>query len=351
MKILMVADLHFGVRAENLAVDSYFEQVFKNWFFPLVDREKPDLIMDLGDVFDRRKFINFQILHNCRRYYFDEIAARNLGYIVTVGNHDTYFKNTNDVNALDLVLKDYGGVVVYREPEHMTIDGRRFLLFPWIPSGDHTKWDHALASTNADIVVGHLDVAGVDTGHGVIDDGAYGPSAFDQFRLVLSGHIHKRHKYKNINYLGTMCDLVWPDYNVMKGVHTLDTETLDIKFHPNPLKLHHRLVYSDRDGEIAPSVSNVKGRFVQVIVDHKEDGAAFSKWMDNLEAAGPASIFVREMLPAAITSYGDLEENRMDDTPSILRKAATAFPEGKREAIENTLLSLYDKANEIAVEA
>ena len=167
---------------------------------------------------------------------------------------------------------------------------------------------------------------------------------FDHFNLVLSGHIHTRYKHRNIQYLGNPCDTVWPDWNVAKGVHTLDTETLELKFHANPYKLHHKIIYSDRRS--LPLVEPLGGKFVQIVVEHKDDPLTYSKWLDQLEAAGPALISVNEMCPLPGTSYGDLMENETaEDTRAVLRRAADTVPQTKRDEVSGTLLWLYDKAS------
>ena len=49
-----------------------------------------------------------------------------------VGNHTAYYKNTNDVNAVDLLLREYDNVRVYAEPEEVKLGRLKVLFIPWI---------------------------------------------------------------------------------------------------------------------------------------------------------------------------------------------------------------------------
>ena len=49
-----------------------------------------------------------------------------------VGNHTAYYKNTNDINAVDLLLREYDNVKVYSDPTEIKVDNLDVLLVPWI---------------------------------------------------------------------------------------------------------------------------------------------------------------------------------------------------------------------------
>ena len=49
-----------------------------------------------------------------------------------VGNHTAYYKNTNEVNAVDLLLREYHNVTVYSEPEEVNLGRLKVLFIPWI---------------------------------------------------------------------------------------------------------------------------------------------------------------------------------------------------------------------------
>lgn len=47
------------------------------------------------------------------------------------GNHDSYFKNTTDVNSIN-IFRDRPNVKVIDKTEEISLNGQRVLLVPWL---------------------------------------------------------------------------------------------------------------------------------------------------------------------------------------------------------------------------
>ena len=113
MKVALITDTHFGARSDSIPFDNFFNKFYTEVFFPHLERDQIKTIIHLGDVFDRRKYINFNTLKKCKEYFFDRTADLGIDVHMIAGNHDTFFKNTNEVNALDLLLREYPNVITY----------------------------------------------------------------------------------------------------------------------------------------------------------------------------------------------------------------------------------------------
>jgi DNA repair exonuclease SbcCD nuclease subunit len=152
MKVALITDTHFGARSDSIPFDNFFAKFYTEVFFPHLEQAGIKTIIHLGDVFDRRKFINYNTLKKCREYFFDK--ARDLGIDVHMiaGNHDTFFKNTNEVNSLDLLLREYGNVITYSDAEEIKLDGKNLLLVPWICSGNYAETMEVVDKSNAQAV-------------------------------------------------------------------------------------------------------------------------------------------------------------------------------------------------------
>ena len=74
MKIALITDTHFGARSDSIPFDNFFAKFYTETFFPHMEREGIKTIIHLGDVFDRRKFINYNTLKKCREYFFDKTS-------------------------------------------------------------------------------------------------------------------------------------------------------------------------------------------------------------------------------------------------------------------------------------
>jgi len=67
MKIALLNDTHFGARNDSLIFDDFFHKFYDEIFFPYLKENNIKTLIHLGDVVDRRKFINFRIAHNFRK--------------------------------------------------------------------------------------------------------------------------------------------------------------------------------------------------------------------------------------------------------------------------------------------
>ena len=57
-----------------------------------------------------------------------------------VGNHDTYFKNTNEVNSpKKLFGSRYPDFHIYDTPVELTFDNTKIAMVPWINKGNEQE--------------------------------------------------------------------------------------------------------------------------------------------------------------------------------------------------------------------
>jgi hypothetical protein len=349
MRIALLGDTHFGARNDNPHFHSFFEKFYKETFFKyLRDNDITDVIQ-LGDVFDRRKYINFQTLKSCRDYFFDPMVEDSLTCHVIIGNHDTYYKNTNEVNSLTLLLKEYGNVGVYDEPTEVEFEDCKILFVPWICQENEKRCLDAIHTTTADVIIGHFEISGFEMYRGAVCDEGMDMSVFDKHPMVLSGHFHHKSSHKNIQYLGTPYEITWSDYNDQKGFHILDTDTKQLTFVPNPNIMFHKVHYDDQEGTM-DDVLNVdfeqyRGTIVKIIVRNKNNPHWFDMYVDKLEKAG-----VLDMQVVEDHFHMDLEAdddivNEAEDTLTILNKYVDSMQiQGDRQRLDNLIRNLYHEA-------
>ena len=132
MKVAIITDIHFGARNDSIAFLDFYQKFYENTFFPTIDSAGIDTVLVLGDTFDRRKYVNFYALQRAKEMFFNKLAERNISVHMLAGNHDTYFKNTNDVNSPDLLLREYTNINVIDHPTTITIDDTAICMMPWI---------------------------------------------------------------------------------------------------------------------------------------------------------------------------------------------------------------------------
>ena len=109
MKIAILNDTHFGVRNDSEAFRNYQLKFYNEIFFPYLEKNNIKTLIHLGDVVDRRKFINYNTAHNFQEKFWKRLWDNKIDTHIILGNHDTYYKNTNKVNFTHLI-KTFDGI-------------------------------------------------------------------------------------------------------------------------------------------------------------------------------------------------------------------------------------------------
>ena len=116
MKVAIITDQHFGSHKGSQVYLDYYKDFYDNVFFPYLKRQKITTVLDLGDTFDNRKSIDFVTLDWARKNYYDVLRAMDITVHTLVGNHTAYYKNTNKLNTLALLLQEYDNCLLYTSP-------------------------------------------------------------------------------------------------------------------------------------------------------------------------------------------------------------------------------------------
>ena len=160
MKIAIITDQHFGARKNSKLFHDYFLKFYEDVFFPTLEKEGITTIIDMGDTFDSRKGIDFAALQWSKENYFDRLRDMGVTVHTIVGNHTAYYKNTNEINAIDLLLREYNNVKVYAETTSIVIDDCNILLVPWINKENEEKSVAMIQKSRASVCMGHLELNG-----------------------------------------------------------------------------------------------------------------------------------------------------------------------------------------------
>lgn len=345
MKIALVTDTHFGARGDHLAFDKQFDKFYTGTFFPTLKERGIKNVIHLGDMFDRRKYINYLTLRNCRKYFFDPMFDLGIKLDVIVGNHDVFYKNTNDINSPGLLLQQYDNLSVYERPVELTYAGLDILMLPWICTENYEDSMAMIKDTSATVCFGHLELAGFQMYKGQVNDHGFSPSIFNRFDLVCTGHFHHRSSNGPIHYLGNPYELTWADYEDPRGFHIFDTETRELEFIVNPNRMFYKIFFNDQYQTGAHDYQQLKDCFVKVIVQTKENQANFDMLIDRLEKAGPADLqVVDDHLNMDLEDNDDILESA-EDTLTLLSKFCEQIDtKADKKKLDLLLRELYSEA-------
>ena len=315
MKIAILSDTHYGAKKGSKYLHEYFELFYKNVFFPALEEYGVEAVIHMGDAFDSRKSIDYQSLEWSKRVVFDPLKKYNVHMIV--GNHDTYYKNTNSVNSPGLLLQTYSNITTYSDPKEVTIGGLNILFLPWINQENEAKTLKLIEKSISKVVMGHLELQGFRVNRQLIMDHGLDSKLFDKFDRVYSGHYHTRSDNGKVFYLGNPYEMYWTDVNDTRGFHIFDTETLEHTPINNPYKLFYNIYYEDTPYQLF-DVSEYESKIVKVVVRKKTKPKDFEKFIDKLYSVGVQDLKIVENFD--IQENEDFQVDEEENTMSILNR-------------------------------
>ena len=271
----------------------------------------------MGDTFDNRKSMDFNTFNRVNENYFKRLKDYEVHMIL--GNHCTYYKNTNRINSPELLLEQYRNIRIYSEPKEILLGGKVFLMMPWINQENKAECLRLIANSEADIMCGHLECDGFEVTPGMKFDGGFKVSDFKNFKRVWSGHFHHKSKHGNVQYLGNPYQMFWNDYKDTRGFHIYDTETDKLKFIKNPYEIFDKIFYDDASMDYnKQDVSSYKDKFIKLIVEEKRDYQMFETLVDRLYNVGAHDVkIVETLVDADNVEDADLETK---DTMTLLNE-------------------------------
>ena len=346
MKIAIITDQHFGARKNSKLFHDHFLKFYNNVFFPTLEKEGITTIVDMGDTFDSRKGIDFSALSWAKNNYYDKLKDYTIHTIV--GNHTAYYKNTNEVNAIDLLLREYDNVKIYSETTSIMIGDLNVLLVPWINSENLESSIKLIKKSKAPVCMGHLELNGFVVTQQVIMDHGLDMKYFKKFDKTFSGHFHTRSNQGDIYYLGNPYEIYWNDFDNVRGFHIFDTETLEHTAVNNPYRMFEKIFYEDTPYQTFDT-RKYEGKIVKLIVRKKSNTKKFEKFVDKLYNSNVAELKIVENFEFnGWYDDSDSEGYESEDTMSILhRYIEEAEVDLDKSIIQKMLQEVYQEACEL----
>ena len=345
MKVAIITDQHFGARKNSKLFHDYFLKFYNDIFFPYLEEHGITTVVDMGDTFDSRKGIDFSSLAWAKDNYYDRLGIMGVHVHTIVGNHTAYYKNTNAVNAVDLLLREYHNVTVYSEATEVELDKLKVLFIPWINAENTESSIESIKSSTSSCAMGHLELNGFRAHRGhVMEDGMDG-TLFEKFERTFSGHYHTRSNNGKIFYLGNPYEMFWNDVNDPRGFTIFDTETLEHTHIDNPYRLFYNIYYEDTPHQLFDS-TEYENKIVKVIVRKKSSTKKFEQFIDKLYAANVADLKVVENF--SVQESEEFEAFESEDTISILnRYIEEAEISLDKSRVQNIMRKTYQEACEL----
>ena len=353
MKVAIITDTHFGARNDNDNFNEYFYQFYEGVFFPYLQTHNIKTVLHLGDLMDRRKYVSYKTAKDFRERFILPLKHLKVDFHCLVGNHDIYFKNTNDVNSLqELIGQTSNKFHLYADATEVNIGGLDILFMPWINQQNYIYSMGMIDETKAKVCMGELERKGFQMHKGQINDHGYDKELFKKFHTVFSGHFHHKSDDGQIYYLGNPYEIYWNDYNDKKCFHIFDTETLELERIVNPFRLHEKIYYDDSQEDYDKhDVKKYLKKYVKVIVVNKKDLYKFDMFMERLLKANAHEVkIVENFTDAGADNVSDDIVKYAEDTTTLLDKYIDELEiDLDKDRLKNTMRGLYNEAQDLEI--
>lgn len=338
MKIAVITDTHFGARkGSDMILESQL-RFFRNQFIPELRSAGITNILHLGDFFDNRVHINSKILNTTVKLLSEEMADFQI-YIM-VGNHDSYFESTIDVNSIE-PLSLISNVHIVKTITQMEFDSRKFVMVPWIVNEETAKAE--IEKIEADVCVGHFELKSFDMFKNKICENGFDYQYFlNKFKLTLSGHFHTRSMRElnshRIHYIGNAYHLTRNDIGDERGYAVLDTETLDLTLIDNRESMKFiSLKYPQK-----VTKEMISGNTIDVYADYNSvSEEEMLKYISEIESLGPAQPVTKKLLNSM--NYSTTADIQIGSVSDFMNEYIQALDIENKDKILKMLMSLYDE--------
>lgn len=352
MKIGVITDTHFGARNDNAVFAKQFKKFYDEVFFPTLEENDVKVVLHLGDLTDRRKYINFVTAKFLEESFVAPLSEEGIEFHVILGNHDTYFKNTNEVNSIRQLYgtTTHTNLHFYEnEPVELTFDGVKIMLSPWVCQENYEASVKAFEDTDAQILMGHFEIQGFEMMRGQLCDHGFDKKIFNKFDSVYSGHFHHPSTHDNITYLGAPYEMNWSDYDGKRGFHIFDTETREMEFIANPFRVFHKIVYDDSDMTVDDishlDTSHLTDAYLKVIVKNKNNPYIFDLFLDRIQQSGAADVkVVEDHMNLDVVDENELIDEAQDTLTIIKKYIETVETNVAKDRITGLVQELYSEA-------
>lgn len=350
MLIALLNDTHTGARNSSDVFLNYIGRFYQEVFFPYCDQHGIKQILHLGDYYDHRKYINFKALNHNRKVFLEPMRDRGMTMDVIPGNHDVFWKNTNDLNSLKELLGHFTKEVnLVLKPTVMHYRDCDIALVPWINQENVHETLEFLQKCPTSIVAGHFELEGFEMMRGMPPSthGSIETNVLNRFEMVLSGHYHTKSSKGNIHYLGTQYEMTWADADDPKYFHVFDTVTRKITPVRNPLVIFNKLFYDDSKNNYGKfDASHLANSFVKVIVTNKGNPDMFDGFIDAISAVNPHELKIAETYEEFSGENVNSEEiEKVTDTADLLSVYVDAIETDlDKDILKTRLKELYVEA-------
>lgn len=339
-KVALISDIHIGIRSDSHHFLENQRNFFENIFFPECEKRNIKTVINCGDLFDRRKYINFTTLNRAKKFLFDNIEKHSQVWYNVIGNHDSYYRNTIEYNSLkelslELQLENFH---IIDTPQEIELYDEKLCFIPWICDSNEQVCMSKIKNSKARYCFGHFGINGFELTKGRIYEEGLDSSIFSSYDQVFSGHFHKSSHKGNIYYLGSIGQYTWNDYGDERGFYIFDLKDNELEFIPNNSPMFTKIEYDDSRNISKVNLEAIQNSFCKVVIKNQNDKNKFKKFMDSIDTTKLVDLKIVDQTQETLEDK-EIANEEIEDTKTILKK----YSEDDKN-LRNLLFDIHSEA-------
>ena len=348
-KTLIIGDLHIGVKNNSETMMQFQKEFFQNELFPYIKDNGINRVIQLGDTLDKRKTIDFVTSAFLIKEWLSWFDENKVELYSIIGNHDTYYKNTNEISGIKQYESLFKYVHIIDKPYCLKTKFANYHLIPWIcPENKDLVTEYISRIEGEDFrstfICGHFELAGFNINRNFISkSGSIDTELLEDSPAyaIFSGHYHTPSQNKNIVYVGTPYQLTWNDYGDEKRFFVIDESNISQIVKTNQ-QIFHKIVYTP--GMSVNEVVDIPQKsFVKILVS--EQDSLMDVFVNELtQKFNLSQCQVIDISEHSEECEQELENLELDDPFKIMIKSIENMED---PFIANELLSIYKEAQSL----
>lgn len=334
MKYAILGDIHFKKLKTELE-RSYREKVLY-FVSKTLEERKIDNVIQLGDFFDDRKNLDvFEFVKTQEYYkkYFGKIDS----FLTLTGNHDSYLKNTNDINSTSIFQQLFPNFFCISEIKELPFG----LIVPWINESNIEQFNEAIQKKHK-YCFGHFEINSFSMVKGFEETHGLSSALFNNCDKVFSGHFHLVQDKNNISYVGSLFQNDRNDINDIKRILILDTDTDEIEEIKIPFELFKRVSINSEDDMTDDLIDSFDEKIVDIVFNVPKS-LKREKYMDKIIDAATTFEFNiidnSELCKEAIDM--NVENEEIGEIFTDFLKISDTIDDKRKEALNTVFTDIY----------
>lgn len=283
MKILIIGDLHYGIKSNDYIIDKVLNKVMEQYIFPYIKQHDIKYIVQLGDVFDNKRGVYSESGYNYVKYFLLPILQNDLTLYQLLGNHDIFYDRSNRANNLKMFfsLVDSPNLKLIEDYEKIILDKREMYFVSYASKLN-------IEDVYGDVIFGHFSINGFEMQKGIQVINGMKQSIFTNFNKTITGHIHRREQKKNIFNVGSLVEVNFGENDFIHGFYVLETDDLSMEFIPINEKIFVKI-----EQEKINQLGDLKNKVVEIKLNENNTDITNNKIIEKLKKLNPESVRIK----------------------------------------------------------